>query len=87
MVKLDVIVVQVFDAGEWFNQLRGRRYFRPGEVLQVHCIINQEHVWIEHDTRFNKFQIGFGECPAYGVDVLTDEQAQAVFLNHFGGVR
>ena len=84
MTKLLVSVIESFDAGQRLNKEFGSDVYQDGEVLQVHCLVNGEHVWIENNISENLFRVAFGEFPDY-VGQVSDYQAKLIFAERFGG--
>jgi len=83
MTKLSVSVIESFDAGQRLNKELGSDVYQVGEMLQIHCLVNGEHVWLEHDTFENVFRVAFGAVPDL-VPQLDDDQAKLIFAQHFG---
>ena len=84
MTKLLVSVIESFDAGQRLNKEFGSDVYQDGEKLQVHCLVNGEHVWIENNISENLFRVAFGESPDY-VPQVSDDQAKLIFAERFGG--
>ena len=51
------------DLGEQTNAELGKRYFEPGEQMQIVCIVAGLKVWIFRDSRMASYHVAFGETP------------------------
>jgi hypothetical protein len=72
----------VIDAGKIFNQELGREEYKPGEIMQVHQMIDDVEVWAEFNSRYSEFRLGFGPNAKYGSG-LTIDQAEAIWNERF----
>jgi len=90
MTKLSVSVIHALDAGLKLNREMGVEIYKPGELLEVHCVVGGFstglHLWVQHDAPAGKFRFGFGDEPILETEWLTDDQAQAFVLRYFAGV-
>ena len=85
MSELMASLIANYEMGVIFNVREGLDLFWAGERIQVHTMIENEHVWIEQNEELNRFVIGFGR-PGTGA-WLTGQQAKQLLLSRFGGVQ
>lgn len=64
---MTAFTVTVKDFGEIQNRVLGRRYYKPGEIMQAHVQIGDRHVWIEHNRYHTDtpYRVAFGVVPGY----------------------
>ena len=76
-------LIAKYDMGMIINVSEGIDLIWFGERIQVHTMIDNEHVWIEQNSELDHFSIGFDERPESGA-WLTPSQAKQLLLDHFG---
>lgn len=76
-------LIENFEMGMMINVREGLDLFWSGDCIQVHTMIDNEHVWIEQNSELDHFAIGFDEHPKPGA-WLTASQAKQLLLDHFG---
>ena len=83
MINSLIGLIAQYDMGMIINVSEGLDLFWYGQRIQIHSMIENEHVWVEQNATLDRFVIGFGECPSQQ-EWLTAKEAKQLLLAHFG---
>ena len=84
MSELMASLIAKYEMGVIIGARPGLDLFWSGERIQIHSMIEGEHVWIEQNFELDQCLVGFG-APA-ATPWLTMRQARLLLVDHFGGV-